>query len=71
MDACVSFHKFCQIRTPEFTGDFAEFKPLFKKGTMIYGNYWYHLKVSNSQSIEIVSQPIYSRVAGQREPTRT
>ncbi len=45
-DACVSFHKFCQIRTPEFTGDFTGFAPLFKKGTMIYGSYWYHLRVS-------------------------
>ncbi len=45
-DVCVSFYYHEQIR-PElgFEGSFGEFVRFFKKGGVVYGDYWYHLEV--------------------------
>lgn len=45
-DVCVSWYHHNLISSNiKYKGDFQTFAKLFKEGKVLYGNYWYHLKV--------------------------
>ena len=46
-DTVVSYYKVMQLVTGgEMQGTFGDFIDLFKDGTLMYGDYWTHLKVN-------------------------
>ncbi len=49
-DTVVSFYKFVQLLYPDMTATFEDFLGMFQDGVMLYGSYWYHLKVSTENA---------------------
>jgi hypothetical protein len=47
-DVCVSFYHHVNLWQEEYCQDYDHFEELFLNGTFMYGNYWYHLKVSRN-----------------------
>ena len=51
-DTCASYFHHCQDPSYGQLDDFEKFADCFKKGTLLYGDYWHHLKVREECPVE-------------------
>ena len=46
-DTCVSYFHHCENHAYGQLGDFDKFAGFFRRGSLLYGDYWHHLKTAH------------------------